>query len=153
MVKTRTQLLEDESVENDHSGLTSESETEEHEENNNDLDDDNGMIVLSNILPIPPPKDFMDLVGGPKKFGELMNCVQAYTHSQSNFEVFRNSFASETDKDKLIGLLMGNVYFFKSFLAGKPMKHSTKGQNMLFIEYAVQKFGRTHAKIDLAKLL
>lgn len=154
MVQTRTaRLLDDESRENDNSALTSESEADEQEENNEDQDEDNDMIVLSNIIPNPPPKEFMDLVGGPIKFGELMNCVQSYTHSQSNFEIFQNSFSSEIEKDKLIGLLMENVYFFRSFLAGKPMKNSTKGQNMLFIQYAVQKFGRKHDKVDLPKLL
>lgn len=153
MVKTRTsRLLRDQSGENDNSG-SSESEAEEQAENNEGHDEDNDMIVLSNIVPITPPKEFMDLVGGAVKFGELMNCVQAYTHSQSNFDIFHNSFSSEAEKDTLIGLLMNNVYFFRSFLAGKPMKNSTKGQNMLFIEYAVQKFGRKHDKIDLAKIL
>lgn len=98
------------------------------------------------------PKELMDLVGGPAVFEKLMKCVQSHTECESNFKSFRSLFQT-SEKDYIIEKLKQNVYFYENFLATRPTRNECRGENILFMHYAVQKFIRGTDRLDLKKIL
>jgi hypothetical protein len=151
MVKTRTQLFREE-----HDEELYESEIMETTESSDDEDlprDSAGHIVPYNRGVYEPPKELIDLVGGADKMNQLMKCVESFGQSELYYQMFRNLYSSDAEKDSLIMELKTNAYFFQSFVQSKPTTKKCYGEVLLFNKYAVDKFVRGNAKIDLKKLL
>ena len=112
MVETRTKRLLEASVDdsNESGGLNNSQELT----GINMPDDTEEMVYLHNHSQYTPPKEFINLVGGPQTFEKLMKCVESDGRSRMYIAVFQAGFKSEAQKDLLIKELQSNAYFFRA---------------------------------------
>ena len=156
MVETRTKRLLEASVddsnesggENEADGLYNSQELT----GINMPDDTEEMVYLHNHSQYTPPKEFINLVGGPQIFEKLMKCVESDGRSRMSIAVFQAGFKSEAQKDLLIKELQSNVYFFQSFVQATPTFKTTIGQSVLLNKVAVSRF-EGNDRTDIKQLL
>ena len=110
------------------------------------------MVCLHNNEQYDAPEEFINLVGGPHKFGKLMKCVESDGRSKMYISIFQAGFKSEAQKDKLIKQLESNVYFFQSFVQATPTFKTAIGQSILLNKVAVSRF-QGNDRTDIKQLL
>ena len=98
------------------------------------------MVYLHNPSQYTPPKEFINLVGGPQTSEKLTKCVESDGRSRMYIAVFQAGFKSEAQKDLLIKELESNVYFFQSFVQATPTSTTAIGQSVLLNKVAVSRF-------------
>ena len=156
MVETRTKLLLEASVdESNECGGENEADGSYNSQELTGInmpDDTEEMVYLHNPSQYTPPKEFINLVGGPQTFEKLMKCVESDERSIMYIAVFQAGFKSEAQKDLLIKELESNVYFFQSFVQATPTFKTATGQSVLLNKVAVSRF-QGNDRTDIKQLL
>lgn len=100
------------------------------------------------------PTELIALLG-LEKFHSLMECVEHWTHSEFQINVFQKMWTNNETADNVLKYLERSTYMFQSFITSFPGRQSaTIGRLRLCQAFAVEKFGqKTNKKIDLLILL
>lgn len=100
------------------------------------------------------PAELIDLVG-LEKFQSLMECVERWTHSEFQINIFQKMWINNQTADDVLKYLESSTFMFRSFITSFPARRSTNiGRLGLCQAYAVEKFSqKKNMKIDLITLL